>query len=119
MEQPIIGYHLDAEGHWVADLACGHKQHVRHNPPMVARPWVLTEAGRNGRLGLRLNCKRCDEIGSAVAEAVRQACYRAAQEAFEEGGSSGMCLDGRIELALDAIRAVPLGAVIRAALQAD
>ncbi|HBL45074.1 MAG TPA: DUF3565 domain-containing protein, partial [Planctomycetaceae bacterium] len=25
MLQPITGYHTDEEGHWVAELACGHK----------------------------------------------------------------------------------------------
>ena len=33
MQQAILGFHLDEENDWVADLACGHGQHVRHNPP--------------------------------------------------------------------------------------
>ena len=33
MQQAIIGFHLDEEQHWVAELACGHGQHVRHTPP--------------------------------------------------------------------------------------
>lgn len=61
MKQKIIGFHLDEEGHWVADLACGHGQHVRHNPPLITRPWVTTEAGRFGHLGTELNCKKCDD----------------------------------------------------------
>ncbi len=61
MIQPIIGYHRDEEGHWVADLACGHGQHVRHQPPMTNRHWVLTEAGRTRHLGTVLNCKKCEE----------------------------------------------------------
>ena len=60
MEQPITGYHLDEENVWVAELACGHFQHVRHDPPWTERPWVLTEAGRAKMLGQRLNCKKCD-----------------------------------------------------------
>jgi len=60
MKQPIIGYHKDEEGHWVAELACGHSQHVRHNPPLVSRPWVVMEEGRNAMLGHELNCKKCD-----------------------------------------------------------
>jgi hypothetical protein len=24
MQQAIVGFHLDEENHWVADLACGH-----------------------------------------------------------------------------------------------
>ncbi|MFO0774281.1 MAG: DUF3565 domain-containing protein [Nitrospiraceae bacterium] len=61
MQRAIVGYHLDDEGHWVADLDCGHGQHVRHQPPMTVRPWVLTAAGRDEHLGTILNCKRCDD----------------------------------------------------------
>lgn len=61
MHQPITGYHRDEERHWVAELACGHNQHVRHNPPWTARPWVTTAAGRAGRLGMALDCRKCDE----------------------------------------------------------
>lgn len=61
MKQPIVAYHQDDEGHWVADLACGHSQHVRHDPPWQLRPWVITEAGRQSFLGTLLDCKRCDE----------------------------------------------------------
>lgn len=61
MRRPITGYHLDEENHWVAELACGHFQHVRHNPPWQERYWVITEAGRDSRLGFSLNCKKCDE----------------------------------------------------------
>lgn len=60
MHQPIVGYHLDEHDDWVAELACGHFQHVRHNPPWVERPWVTTEAGRNAMLGFELGCKKCD-----------------------------------------------------------
>jgi hypothetical protein len=45
----------------VADLECGHAQHVRHSPPWVNRPWVARPEGRNGMIGAALNCKRCDE----------------------------------------------------------
>ncbi|PKF36908.1 DUF3565 domain-containing protein [Acinetobacter proteolyticus] len=61
MQQAIVGFHLDEEGHWVADLACGHGQHVRHDPPWQNRPWVLTEQGRNEKLGVMLECKKCKE----------------------------------------------------------
>ncbi|MCZ6799390.1 MAG: DUF3565 domain-containing protein [Nitrospirae bacterium] len=61
MNQPIIGFHQDEEGHWVADLECGHGQHVRHNPPWSERPWVLTMQGRHQHLGYILWCKRCEE----------------------------------------------------------
>ncbi len=61
MEQPIIGFDQDEIGDWRAILACGHRQHVRHKPPLVSRPWVETEAGRNRFLGFKLNCLLCDE----------------------------------------------------------
>jgi hypothetical protein len=66
MKHPIIGYHRDDEGHWVAELACGHNQHVRHQPPWTERPWVTTPEGRQGRLGMELDCKLCDEEAEAA-----------------------------------------------------
>lgn len=60
MQQAIIGFHQDEEQHWVADLACGHGQHVRHNPPWQNRPWVITIEGRKHMLGVMLNCLKCD-----------------------------------------------------------
>lgn len=59
MKQPISGYHQDSEEDWVAELACGHFQHVRHKPPFINRPWVVTEAGRQSMLGYPLRCKKC------------------------------------------------------------
>lgn len=61
MQQAIIGFHQDEEQHWVADLACGHTQHVRHDPPWQNRPWVITEQGRKEKLGVMLECKKCEE----------------------------------------------------------
>ncbi|MBA5865238.1 MAG: DUF3565 domain-containing protein [Nitrospira sp. CR1.3] len=63
MNQPIVGYHQDEHGDWVADLACGHGQHVRHQPPMTNRPWVLTEEGRARHIGETLFCKKCEGGG--------------------------------------------------------
>ena len=60
MRRKIVGYHRDEEGHWVAELECGHGQHVRHDPPWMSRPWVLTAEGRTSRLGVVLNCVKCD-----------------------------------------------------------
>ena len=60
MKQKIVGFHLDAEQDWVAELACGHNQHVRHRPPWIVRPWVVTDDGRRSMLGTELECKKCD-----------------------------------------------------------
>jgi hypothetical protein len=56
----IVAFHQDGEGHWVADLECGHGQHVRHDPPWQVRPWVLTEDGRARFLGTTLDCVKCE-----------------------------------------------------------
>ena len=59
MRRRIVGFHEDAEGHWVADLECGHGQHVRHDPPWQDRPWVQTAEGRAAMVGSTLNCVLC------------------------------------------------------------
>ena len=61
MQRPIIAFQRDAHGDWTAALSCGHRQHVRHDPSFV-RPWVTTEAGRVSRLGVPLDCLRCDRF---------------------------------------------------------
>jgi hypothetical protein len=43
-----------------------------------------------------------------LAEAVRQACLAAATDAAEEAGVRGLCAEGRLELAIDAIRCLSL-----------
>jgi hypothetical protein len=60
MLQAITGFHQDEFGAWVADLACGHTRHVRHNPPWENREWVMSEEGRASHLGLKLECKKCE-----------------------------------------------------------
>jgi hypothetical protein len=55
----IVGFHLDDGGDWVAELECGHTQHVRHNPPWQSRPWVTTAEGRTSRVGTELACAKC------------------------------------------------------------
>ncbi|MBA3392802.1 MAG: DUF3565 domain-containing protein [Deltaproteobacteria bacterium] len=61
MQRAITGFHLDEHGDWVAELACGHGQHVRHKPPFQLRPWVVTAEGRASRIGVELTCVRCDD----------------------------------------------------------
>ncbi len=60
MRRAIVAYHLDEEQHWVGDLACGHSQHLRHNPPFTERAWVTGERTRASMLGHPLDCKLCD-----------------------------------------------------------
>ena len=55
----ITGFRRDDEGHWVAELECGHTQHLRHDPPWQSRPRVLTPEGRDSFLGTPLDCVVC------------------------------------------------------------
>lgn len=59
MERRILGFRRDDEGHWVAELECGHTQHVRHDPPWQVRPWVIDPAQREARVGTLIECGRC------------------------------------------------------------
>ena len=67
MERSISGYHQDDVGDWVAELVCGHNQHVRHRPPFQLRPWVLTQPERAARIGTPLDCSLCDRAELPVA----------------------------------------------------
>jgi tellurite methyltransferase len=62
MLRAIVGFHQDELGDWVAELRCGHGQHVRHQPPFQLRPWVQTPEGRAEKLGAELECVRCDRF---------------------------------------------------------
>ncbi len=43
-----------------------------------------------------------------LAEAVREACLHTAMEAYEEAGISGLCREGRWELALQKMQSLDL-----------
>lgn len=60
MQRSIVGFDQNEVGDWVAELACLHGQHVRHEPPFRLAPWVVDPAGRSARIGQALNCPPCD-----------------------------------------------------------
>jgi tellurite methyltransferase len=60
VDRAITGFHCDEEGDWVAELSCGHCQHVRHRPPFQRREWALEAEGRRSKVGLPLACPQCD-----------------------------------------------------------
>lgn len=62
MQRAITSFHLDAVGDWVAELGCGHNQHVRHKPPFFPLPWAATAEGRASKLGSELHCVLCDRF---------------------------------------------------------
>ena len=94
MKRKIVGYHTDAENNWIAELECGHGQHVRHDPPWTERPWVTTEEARESRLGEELNCGRRDEFAQKVAEEVIKASRETLVAAYEDAGTSDLAVRG-------------------------
>jgi tellurite resistance-related uncharacterized protein len=60
MERQILGFQPDEVGDWVARLDCGHRQHVRHRPPLWPAAWVDDAAERRRRVGTSLPCPLCD-----------------------------------------------------------
>lgn len=117
MQQRINGYHKDSENHWVAELECGHGQHVRHDPPWTVREWVTTEQGRESQMGQELNCVRCDEMGIAIAQALTTGIKTLVIDRYTEAGISGLCEEGRIEVALGALDDLDLKALVEDALR--
>lgn len=123
MKRKITGFHKDKVSDWVAELECGHTQHVRHNPPWIQRPWLQTETGRKQFIGTELECKTCEETAMDVihsndekrriAEAVKAASLKAAIEAYQHAKMSGLCQEGAWELAVDAIKSLDVEAVLR------
>jgi hypothetical protein len=67
VQRAIVGYRQDEQGDWVAELACGHRRHVRHRPPFEIRPWVLDAEGRQQRLGTLIECGLCAQSVPARA----------------------------------------------------
>jgi uncharacterized protein DUF3565 len=63
----ITGFRQDEQGDWIAELACGHTQHVRHRPPWQSRPWTQTAEGRSSRLDTEIECPLCGPRGIAIA----------------------------------------------------
>ena len=61
MKRKIVAFSKDKENHWEAELDCGHYQHVRHKPPLITREWTLSEERRREKLGVELDCQKCDD----------------------------------------------------------
>jgi hypothetical protein len=61
MQREIVGFHEDEHGDWIAELACGHQRHVRHQPPFELLPWAVDAEGRRERVGTLLECGLCEQ----------------------------------------------------------
>src|SRR5688572_7957819 len=77
MDRAIVAFREDASSDWIAELACGHRRHVRHNPPLSERAWVLSPEGRAAQIGSELACAACDrkEIPAGYAPYRRTPVY--------------------------------------------
>jgi hypothetical protein len=70
VDREITGLRQHDRGQWMAELTCGHARHVRHRRPFEDRAWLLTEVGRDGRVGTPIGCGDCDREGrDAIAVA--------------------------------------------------
>ncbi|MBV4520336.1 DUF3565 domain-containing protein [Pseudomonas sp. SWRI74] len=58
-DSTITGFHQDEDGHWVAELSCGHTQHLRHQPPWQSRAWVMDPVQRLEKIGQPFACGWC------------------------------------------------------------
>jgi tellurite methyltransferase len=58
-QSAITGFQRESDTAWVAELDCGHTQHIRHAPPFKLAPWVVDEQGRAEHVGALLSCPLC------------------------------------------------------------
>ncbi|HRD75573.1 MAG TPA: DUF3565 domain-containing protein [Hyphomicrobiaceae bacterium] len=115
--QAIAGFVQDEEGHWVALLACGHRQHMRHVPPFIERPWVATEQGRVAKFGTAIPCSLClDDFSSVYARSSLDAS-RTMDEARVM--TNRLPLDGIRVLDVSSFIAAPAAAVVLGDYGAD
>lgn len=56
--------------------------------------------------------QKLEEILRQAGEEVRAACLRAALDGYEHAGISGLCAEGRWEMAVDSIQSMDLNAVL-------
>ncbi len=113
MERRIVGFHQDEQAQWVADLECGHAQHVRHDPPWQVREWVITAEGRVGRLGTTLRCPQCERgtssplSRSALLSFLRHHRYAAQASAGPAGNVQaavvGIAVSDEFEIVFDTL----------------
>lgn len=85
----------------MAELACGHTQHVRHTPPWQVRPWVVTASGRAQRVGTPLACALCDAAAGAGKSCASPVVRGGGRSDTAEGGLRHSTLSIREHVAAD------------------
>jgi hypothetical protein len=98
-ERRITGFHRDTEGHWVGELECGHDQHVRHEPPLITRRWVLEEESRRAHLGTTLRCRLCEATPADSPILTLASLSPEARAAYDDALLRGLCHEGALEVA--------------------
>jgi hypothetical protein len=58
-------------------------------------------------------------LAEAVAIAVRDACFQLAASRYEDAAMSGLCAEGALEVALDAIRSLDVRPIVAAVTAED
>ena len=53
------------------------------------------------------------EYDRQIAETIRSACLQAAQQGYERAAADGLCDEGTLEVALDAIRSLDIDQIVR------
>ena len=94
MDRRIVDFHQDPDREWVAELECGHSQHVRHDPPWQLRPWVLTAETRRQRLGTALCCRLCDDLSNSEPPC----SDRPGTSQYLDARMQGLCHEGAAEI---------------------
>lgn len=104
MERRIVGFRQDEAGDWVAELDCGHGQHVRHDPPWQLRPWVVEPLGRAEHVGTALDCRICDVVSrrSPTPADVAELPV-SAREVYADAMLRGLCHEGAWEVAVGSL----------------
>jgi hypothetical protein len=54
------------------------------------------------------------QLAEAVARAVRDACFETAARRYEDASMNGLCHEGALEVALDAIRSLDVRPIVKA-----
>lgn len=107
MQTTITGFHQDDASDWVAELACGHTQHVRHRPPWQIRAWVVEPAERAARVGQSIECSLCDM--PVLPEGVKE--YKRTATFTQDSVPAGLLADHRTKAGVWARIVVEAGEV--------
>lgn len=59
IERKILSIEEETNEEFVASLSCGHKRHLRHDPPRETRPRLLDSQEREAIIGTQIDCGRC------------------------------------------------------------